>query len=1275
MVLGLLLPFAGAFIGSTIGIGSQLGWALGSLISTAFDRPKQFGARIDDLYVPLADYGVDLVRGIGRFPTAGVYVWSSGLIETSSTTTTGGFIFFGGTDVTVYRYFINAHILLHDGAIDGLKRVWADGILIADFDNSADDKIKESTNKFLSFATVFNGSPTQQPDPKLVEWVRKGKQTGGIINPEDCPSYPDESYLALWNYPLKNHNNRIPRWLFENVSSGTSVPPGWETVTPNLIGTTAWGERTSATSVVLKDHMYLLGGFGDTGLQNPSVRTQTGEAGDWENVTLSRLGWTPVSDATAIVYKGALTDTELADSGFESVEEHILLFGGLVGSHDYSSFAGVVGSERRWNIGTAFNGKRGFPITVRESSMGGWYRHGYCIAVWNPPAGNNMGINSSVIVMWGGRETRESDAFYPVQSLGTGGRLKDMWISSNFGMSWELVENPAYTSSPIPANYDIGLHDGTEGAYGLVFNGELYSVGGLSESSPKDDTALRFDVTSGSGIEFVNECNSLSGRILEPILVPKYLIVSTSIAGLMILEGVHGDVTSIFVSGKTFTITGSGGSGLNDGTWKIASSTYSGGQTRITIVGKFLAEENGGSVMYQNSDDHSIMGAVVWRNKMVVFANISGTTKAVSSEDGITWKQFEIVNNLPTAGGSLGDFPTFVEFRGQIYMSGGDDGTGITDRVVRTNLPTVDPGMISMETAMNWICVTQAGIDESKADFANLSTKEIVGLVIPSISPPADVIGSLESLGAWDLIHSEGILKSALRSDDTGETIQQTDLAQFTEGGEQPNYQSITHTMDFELPSKVGVRYIDVDKDMKINEQLSQDVQIDSSGSQVVFNKNYIEVNSNIIMTADQARLNAHHILWNALQEKGTITVSTTLKHLKFEPGDTVTLALPSGNLQVRFQERNFVQKNLIVGTAVIEDVSMWGNVPSNIGGNSFGDVSEGGSSETLIISDTTGHLIDVPCLGKRLWDEYGFFYAAAPSTGNNLSGWTGLLLWFLNDEEKFKVLNETRRAATMGTIADVSSISTVASPLVWDNASAITVTMTFAEEDAYANRSKADVVKDGLNLFVFGNEIGAYSNVSFNSSGNPVFSTLLRGLFNTEGEIDNHANGERFVLLENIRRVSTFPIEGIGVSMDYKFVTEGGQEARVASTAFINNATGKKPYSPVNLRSERKYDGSWIIDWDARSRFETGLSFGEVDSDNDELNFEMEFYNSAFTSILQTRQIIGNTRLTLFPIEQTGSADFGSALQNTLYVRLYAVNPKYPVGSGRSDYIQGTLT
>ncbi|WP_333710378.1 phage tail protein [Malikia spinosa] len=209
----LALPLVGAYISTMMGLGPGVGWAAGSMIYSAYFAPsmKSEGPRLDSLKVTISSFGASIPKIFGTLRTGCNLIWSSDLVEVSTTDDVGGK---GGpsAEVTTYSYFGNFQVLVCEGPVKGIRRIWANDDLI--YDN------RETSTRMFAVGgdaiRVYLGGNTQLADT-LIE------QYEGVGN---VPAYRGRCTIVFDHLPLANYGNGLPQISVEVVGFADGTAGG-----------------------------------------------------------------------------------------------------------------------------------------------------------------------------------------------------------------------------------------------------------------------------------------------------------------------------------------------------------------------------------------------------------------------------------------------------------------------------------------------------------------------------------------------------------------------------------------------------------------------------------------------------------------------------------------------------------------------------------------------------------------------------------------------------------------------------------------------------------------------------------------------------------------------------------------------------------------------------------------------------------------------------------------------------------------------------------------
>lgn len=204
----------GGVIGAAIGfftpIGPVWGYAIGSAIGGVVDPTKIDGPRLQDRKVQVSSYGAPIPILYGGTAGAGNVIWSTDLVE-HDVESDGK----GGRVVTNHTYSVSCAILIAEGVIPGIRRIWADAKLVYDVSDTADGPTQIASVLFDTYCTFYTGSESQLPDPTMEAALGAG----------NVSAYRGYCYIVFTDIPLQDFGNRIPNFRFETSAAPADIPP------------------------------------------------------------------------------------------------------------------------------------------------------------------------------------------------------------------------------------------------------------------------------------------------------------------------------------------------------------------------------------------------------------------------------------------------------------------------------------------------------------------------------------------------------------------------------------------------------------------------------------------------------------------------------------------------------------------------------------------------------------------------------------------------------------------------------------------------------------------------------------------------------------------------------------------------------------------------------------------------------------------------------------------------------------------------------------------
>lgn len=232
-VLGIVGAVVGFFVGGPTGAiyGFQLGYLAGTAIFPT-QLPHLQGPRLGDGQQTVSIVGQPIPIVFGTQTVGGNIIWASPIREVANNENVGGK---GGPQQsqTTYTYFRSFAILLCEGPIAGVRRIWANGKLVLDHSPPAgvdrDDLLDGASAELLrqlgfvaaanadvsDKITIYLGTEDQLPDPVIESFEGVG----------NVPAHRGYAYVVFDDVELKPEDgNRIPAsWKFEVYEDGEAI--------------------------------------------------------------------------------------------------------------------------------------------------------------------------------------------------------------------------------------------------------------------------------------------------------------------------------------------------------------------------------------------------------------------------------------------------------------------------------------------------------------------------------------------------------------------------------------------------------------------------------------------------------------------------------------------------------------------------------------------------------------------------------------------------------------------------------------------------------------------------------------------------------------------------------------------------------------------------------------------------------------------------------------------------------------------------------------------
>lgn len=315
-------------------------------------------------------------------------------------------------------------------------------------------------------------------------------------------------------------------------------------------------------------------------------------------------------------------------------------------------------------------------------------------------------------------------------------------------------------------------------------------------------------------------------------------------------------------------------------------------------------------------------------------------------------------------------------------------------------------------------------------------------------------------------------------------------------------------------------------------------------------------------LSAGEAKSLAHAVLGRLQAGRLQIGVRLPWRHLGIAPGALINLEGDAGSWrvrQVRFEA--FVVQLDLQRVEVGQPTAM-----------------AGASGRALQFTPqpagpTTIEVFDLPALPGEQLSTPRLWVAAAGAS----AGWRRAAIEISADDgASYHSIGTIERQTVMGTALTKLPAAATSG---WDRHSTVDV-MLLSDRMWLEGRSDESVLA-GANLALIGNELLQFATAEAVAPRTFRLSGLLRGRRGSEAEVGTHADGERFVLIDEATMLACpLPVEVIGTTIMVR--PAGVDDAAATPTEQLCRGNGR-PLSPVHLGLELT-EGDIVATWLRRS-------------------------------------------------------------------------------------------
>jgi hypothetical protein len=484
------------------------------------------------------------------------------------------------------------------------------------------------------------------------------------------------------------------------------------------------------------------------------------------------------------------------------------------------------------------------------------------------------------------------------------------------------------------------------------------------------------------------------------------------------------------------------------------------------------------------------------------------------------------------------------------------------------------PAGVSLAEIVNDVC-ERCGLGAEEYETTELESRVVNGYALASIMPGRSAIEPLRSVGFFDAVESEGVIRFRVRGGPVVATLTTSDLGA-RNGGEQPSPAVATKKLqDVELPRQLRVRYMAESREYEPGEQLSP-TRFTTDG----VNDRDVEL---AVSLSDDMAAQIAEVLWaDAWASRWAHQIALDVSFLALDPADVLELPVDGRLYRVRVV-------SIDDSGGVLRRIELVRDDDGSYTSTAVADVPQLPVPQLVLYSATTLVLLDLPPLRDED-DDAGIYAAAYRATPGR--SWNGTVIQRSIDEgASFSTIATIVNEATVGRLAEAlpAGISST-----WDYANEIVVELLAGTLESRTE----DAVIQGANALAIGVdgrwEIVQFLNATQTSETLWTLSGLLRGRRATEHNIGTAEAGDTVVLISGAGIVR-LPLQSSEIDAErvYRAVTLGTLASTGMLQTFVGSGEALEPFSPVHIHGARAANGDLTITWARRGRIGQELRDG----------------------------------------------------------------------------------
>lgn len=561
---------------------------------------------------------------------------------------------------------------------------------------------------------------------------------------------------------------------------------------------------------------------------------------------------------------------------------------------------------------------------------------------------------------------------------------------------------------------------------------------------------------------------------------------------------------------------------------------------------------------------------------------------------------------------------------GKQFYSGPEDsiaylGAGTLNKVFLSRITTTVTSLPLIVKSL----LERVNIQAADLNLNDISALSLRGYTVREVKPLREVFNSLRQVYTFEMIESGGRIKYISRGATSVETVPNTWLANMDEPG---SYIKETNETDLANLRKIDLTYSDVDREYGSSVQnIYYPRAADAVG---VDNDAAIQLNTPVVLNADEARYLADKLLYARRLNERKLTFVLPFRYAYLDPADTITVTVDeTESIVCRITRLTITKEFHCEVEAVVDDPDIYNDDPS-IGGT-FGRFykvkfrQQGALFQPYIIKtpwDTWTNPAIIP-LANQGYAQHIVIYCLLDYTQVNETPIDNTIRVTVQSDTQPDYLTTadvpasgiTKEVPSWGFVTSVPANPPTAFTVQPENSLTIRVMndradfpfatspLSFTSGEFWTTNTNQGW---SGNLISVGEELIRFHTVTDNMDGTYTLTGLIRACNNTVHAYEDNKLGQPCVLLYNVNGIlDSLAFQNISLTAMFSL---GPTDWQMVLGDFYESyeilAANSNPYSfpatlgttswdmivpnPWNIKIDKDGSNEYIVTWNRASRF-----------------------------------------------------------------------------------------